>query len=76
MGLELRAGSNGAFVASGGVLGFEGEEIIKQKRWIGYMTAEDAEFDTAWTRLDDLYAPFVQQDGEYPLQVLVGVKRT
>lgn len=47
-----------------------------QKRWIGYMTAEDAEFDTAWTRLDDLYAPFVQQDGEYPLHVLVGVKRT
>lgn len=46
-----------------------------QKRWIGYMTAEDAGFDATWTRLDDLYAPFVQQDGEYLLHVLVGVKR-
>jgi SAM-dependent methyltransferase len=36
---------------------------------------ENAGFDTVWTRLDDLYAPFVQQDGEYPLHVLVGVKR-
>ena len=40
------------------------------------MTAEDAGFDTTWTRLDDLYAPFVQQDGEYPLHDLLGVKRT
>jgi ubiquinone/menaquinone biosynthesis C-methylase UbiE len=48
--------------------------LFPTETWLRVL--QEAGFETTETRLDDLYAPFIQGDGAYPLRVFVGVKRT